>query len=218
MPTPSPARLLGLLCAWALGAGAHAQPVVALAGVLGNKALLVIDRQAPRAVAAGESVQGLRVLRVEGDSAVVEFAGGGRQTLRLGDAPASVRPRVAVEPLVLKADASGHFIHDGQINGQAMRYLVDTGASVVAIDQEMARRLGLTLDPGGANARIETANGVVRGWRVKLQSVQAGSLQLHLVDAVVTPQPLPYVLLGNSFLRAFEMRRLGNELVLQARQ
>jgi aspartyl protease family protein len=69
----------------------------------------------------------------------------------------------------------------------------------------------------GQPVLMSTANGTAQGWRVRLDSVRAGTLELRGVDAIVTPQPMPYVLLGNSFLRAFEMSRTGDEMVLQQR-
>jgi aspartyl protease family protein len=183
---------------------AHAQNV-ALAGILGSKALLVVDGGAPRAVAAGEAHQGVHVVSVGQGEAVVDVDGG-RRTLRLGEAPVSVATPGAGQRLVLKADARGHFVNTGFINGRVMQYMVDTGASTVAIGLPEAQRMGL-----------KAANGTAQGWRVRLDSVRAGTLELRGVDAIVTPQPMPYVLLGNSFLRAFEMSRTGDEMVLQQR-
>lgn len=122
---------------------------VALSGVLGSKALLVIDGGTPRALAAGDSLQDVRVLQVSGDTAEVEIKGR-RQTLRLGEAPISLggRGAAAGDPalgrrVVLKADNRGHFIERGQINGKTMVYMVDTGASSVAIGRPDAERMGL---------------------------------------------------------------------------
>jgi len=193
---------------------AHAQNV-ALAGILGSKALLVVDGGAPRAVAAGEAHQGVRVVSVGQGEAVVDVDGG-RRTLRLGEAPVSVATPGGGQRLVLKADARGHFVNTGFINGRVMQYMVDTGASTVAIGLPEAQRMGLKAE-NGQPVLMSTANGTAQGWRVRLDSVRAGTLELRGVDAIVTPQPMPYVLLGNSFLRAFEMSRTGDEMVLQQR-
>ncbi|GAD24708.1 TIGR02281 family clan AA aspartic protease [Acidovorax sp. MR-S7] len=193
---------------------AHAQNV-ALAGILGSKALLVVDGGTPRAVAAGEAHQGVRVVSVSQGEAVVDVDGG-RRTLRLGEAPVSVATPGAGQRLVLKADARGHFVNTGFINGRVMQYMVDTGASTVAIGLPEAQRMGLKAE-NGQPVLMSTANGTAQGWRVRLDSVRAGTLELRGVDAIVTPQPMPYVLLGNSFLRAFEMSRAGDEMVLQQR-
>lgn len=215
MATPS--RLLASLALLAC-LSAHAQTVT-LSGVLGSKALLVIDGGAPRALAAGDSLQDVRVLQVAGDTAVVEIKGQ-RQTLRLGEAPISAGPRAGgdgtARRVVLKADGRGHFIERGQINGKTMLYMVDTGASSVAIGRADAERMGLPF-LSGQPVRMRTANGEAQGWRLRLDSVRIGDVEVYGVDAVIAPQPMPYVLLGNSFLSHFQMTRQGGEMVLERR-
>lgn len=192
---------------------------VALAGILGSKALLVIDGGAPRSLAAGESLGPVRVLKVGADDALLDIAGH-QQRLRLGEAPVQLGARAAAAGparLVLFADGQGHFIDQGQINGQAVRYLVDTGASTVAIGRAEADRLGLPYLQG-QSVQMGTANGAVRGWRLRLDSVRIGTLEARGVDAVVTPQAMPFVLLGNSFLADFHMTRQGDQMVLEKRR
>ncbi|WP_404299577.1 TIGR02281 family clan AA aspartic protease [Alicycliphilus denitrificans] len=190
---------------------------VALAGILGGKALLVVNGSAPRGVAPGESHMGVRVISVGRDEAVLDSAGG-RSTLRLGEAPVSVGSSGAGQRVVLKADARGHFVSSGQINGRVMQYMVDTGASTVAIGRPDAQRMGLQFEQEGQSVMMHTANGMAQGWRLRLDSVRVGDVELRGVDAIVTPQPMPYVLLGNSFLREFQMSRNGDEMVLHKRR
>jgi aspartyl protease family protein len=194
---------------------AHAQSAVALAGILGGKALLVVNGGAPRGVGPGESHQSVKVLSVGPDEAVVEI-NGAKRTLRLGEAPVSVGSASAGKRVVLSADSRGHFINTGQINGQHMQYVVDTGASWVAIGKPDADRMGLKYLQGQP-VRIETANGSAQGWRIKLDSVRIGDVETGGIDAVVTPQPMPFVLLGNSFLGHFNMTRANNQMVLEKR-
>ncbi|OBY82235.1 TIGR02281 family clan AA aspartic protease [Delftia sp. JD2] len=195
---------------------------VALRGVLGSKALLVIDGGTPRALAAGDSLQDVRVLQVSGDTAEVEIKGR-RQTLRLGEAPISLGGRGAAggDPVlgrrvVLKADNRGHFIERGQINGKTMVYMVDTGASSVAIGRSDAERMGLPFLKGQP-VMMRTANGDAQGWSLRLDSVRVGDVEVFGVDAVVAPLAMPYVLLGNSFLAHVQMTRQGSEMVLERR-
>ena len=229
MPVPHGLRqrYAGLLwagLAFALGCAgaAHAQSV-ALTGILGSKALLVIDGGAPRSLAAGESLGAVRVLQVGADDALVDIAGR-QQRLRLGEAPVQLGARAGTGAapggatrVVLFADGQGHFIDQGQINGQPVRYLVDTGASAVAIGRAEADRLGLPYLQG-QSVQMGTANGAVRGWRLRLDSVRIGGLEARGVDAVVTPQAMPFVLLGNSFLADFHMTRQGDQMVLEKRR
>ena len=190
---------------------------VALAGILGGKALLVVNGSAPRGVAPGESHMGVQVVSVGRDDAVVHSASC-RRSLRLGEAPVSVGGSGTGQRVVLKADARGHFVSSGQINGRVMQYMVDTGASTVAIGRPDAQRMGLKFEEQGQSVRMNTANGVAQGWRMRLDSVRVGDVELRGVDAIVTPQPMPYVLLGNSFLREFQMSRSGDEMVLLKRR
>jgi aspartyl protease family protein len=190
---------------------------VALAGILGGKALLVVNGSAPRGVAPGESHMGVQVVSVGREDAVVDSAGG-RRSLRLGEAPVRVGGSGTGQRVVLKADARGHFVSSGQINGRIMQYMVDTGASTIAIGRPDAERMGLKFEEQGQSVRMNTANGVAQGWRLRLDSVRVGDVELRGVDAIVTPQPMPYVLLGNSFLREFEMSRNGDEMMLLKRR
>ena len=190
---------------------------VALAGILGGKALLVVNGSAPRGVAPGESHMGVQVVSVGREDAVVDSAGG-RRSLRLGEAPVRVGGSGTGQRVVLKADARGHFVSSGQINGRIMQYMVDTGASTVAIGRPDAQRMGLKFEEQGQSVRMNTANGVAQGWRLRLDSVRVGDVELRGVDAIITPQPMPYVLLGNSFLREFEMSRNGDEMMLLKRR
>ena len=210
-----PLTCLSTALAFCLPAQVQAQDV-ALAGILGGKALLVVNGSAPRGVAPGESHMGVQVVSVGREDAVVDSAGG-RRSLRLGEAPVRVGGSGTGQRVVLKADARGHFVSNGQINGRIMQYMVDTGASTVAIGRPDAQRMGLKFEEQGQSVRMNTANGVAQGWRMRLDSVRVGDVELRGVDAIVTPQPMPYVLLGNSFLRAFEMSRTGDEMVLQQR-
>lgn len=192
---------------------------VALGGLSGNKALLIIDGAPPRFVAPGQSVQGVKLLSASADEAVVEIDGR-RQVLRLGAAPAAgaapAGPAEGGRRLVLTADSRGHFMPAGQINGRAVQFIVDTGATQVSLGESEAQRLGISTQ-WAPRVNLGTANGVVVGHRVKLDSVRVGELLVYGVDAVVLPQPLPYVLLGNSFLNRFQMQRTNDQLVLERR-
>jgi aspartyl protease family protein len=207
------ATCFGVLCS--VTPWAHAQSV-GIAGMLGSKALLVVDAHPPRALAAGDEFQGVKVLSVDKDEATVEVQGK-RRVLRLGEAPVSVGGGGGSgKRVVLMADGRGHFVNSGMINGRVMQYMVDTGASTVAIGRTDADRMGLNYQ-NGQPVRMNTANGVTQGWRMKLDSVRIGDVEVFGIEAVVTPQPMPYVLLGNSFLGEFQMTRINNQMVLEKR-
>lgn len=200
-------------------AGLLSAPVAAvevgLAGVFPGKALLTINGGAPRTVAVGSTTaEGVRVVTVDGESATLEVDGR-RRALRVGQNVAAQRSSDG-EKAVLSADAQGHFLTTGLINGRSMRFLVDTGASVVSLGASDAARIGIDVrngQPGIAN----TANGQTPVRRVSLDSVRVGEITLYNVDAIVHEQDLPFALLGMSFLNRMEMQREGSTLTLKKR-
>jgi len=202
----------------AAAGGAWAQSV-SLQGMLGAKALLIVGGGPPRAVAPGESHGGVKVVSTSGDQAVVEV-GGRRHTLRVGESPASVgggAPAAgAGTRLVLPVDSGGHFLAQGSINGRSVQFMVDTGATYIGMGAADAERLGIDYK-SGQPVRMSTANGIAPAWRVQLASVRIRDVEVHNVDAVVSPQPMPFVLLGNSFLNRFQMRRENDQMVLERR-
>ncbi len=195
----------------------HAQSV-ALAGMLGSKALLIVNGGAPKSVAPGETHQGVKVVSTAGDQAVLELSGK-RHTMRVGDAPVSVGAGGGAGKgtrIVLTAGTGGHFFTPGQINGRAVQFMVDTGATGVAMSAADAERAGINYK-GGQPVQMSTANGVTQGFRVKLGSVRVGDVEVYDIDAVVSPQPMPYMLLGNSFLTRFQMIRENDQMTLVKR-
>ena len=187
---------------------------VSLQGMMGRKALLVIDGGRPRALAPGESAQGVKVISTGADQAVV-LAGGKQLTLRVGATPVNVSG-AGNSRIVLTADARGHFVTGGSINGKTVEFMVDTGATALAIGHAEADRIGLDYQ-SGRPVGLRTANGVVRGWQIHVDKVRVGNVTVHNVETVVTPIPMPFVLLGNSFLNHFSMRREGSQMTLEKR-
>ena len=195
---------------------------VALQGMMGNRALLIIDGSPPRGVAPGDAHKGVKVLSTSGDEAVVEIDGK-RHTLRVGDAPASVGASGSAagsgargKRIVLTAGSGGHFMAQGAINGKAVQFMVDTGATAVAMGMNDAKRMGVPYE-AGRKIQMGTANGVVPAWLVRLDSVRVGDVEVYGVEGVVSQQPMPFVLLGNSFLSRFQMKRENDQMVLDRR-
>ena len=210
--------LLSMLAAFP---AAHAQSV-ALAGMLGSKALLVVNGTAAKSVASGDTYEGVKVISTSSDQAVIEQSGK-RFTLRLGDAPVHMgtgksggKSADRGNKIILTAGSGGHFMTAGQINGRAVQFMVDTGATTVAMGALDAERAGLNYK-SGQPVMMSTANGVTQGYKIKLDSVRVGDVEVFDVDAVVTPQAMPFMLLGNSFLTRFQMLRDNDQLTLTRR-
>jgi aspartyl protease family protein len=197
-------------------ATAHAQ-TVSLSGSLGDKALLMIDG-APRTVAVGITVQGVKLLSVSGSEAAVEVKGkravlalGGAQ-VNIGGAPSDGGGSV----IVLAAGSGGHFFTGGSINGRAVRFLVDTGATFVSMGVDEAERLGIDYR-AGQRGTTSTANGPMAVYKVSLASVRVGDVLVYNVEALVGQAPMEQVLLGNSFLTRFQMKRENDTMTLSKR-
>lgn len=193
---------------------------VELVGVFGNKAVVMVDGGAPRTLAVGEQSRDgvLRVVEVSEGSAVVDV-GGKRQRLVLGAAPlraGEASPGGGEAAANLYADGTGHHFSTGTINGATVRFLVDTGASLVSIGMADAKRAGINYRKGQP-AITETASGPARVWRVTLDTVRLGGITLHGVDGLVHENDLPFVLLGMSFLSRMDMQREGARLTLRKR-
>jgi aspartyl protease family protein len=115
--------------------------------------------------------------------------------------------------VTLTADTRGHFVVEGQVNGGAVRFLVDTGATTIALSSADAMRLGIDYRKG-QRGLVGTANGTAAAYRVKLDTVQVGGIVANNVDAAVLEGNLPIALLGMSFLNRMDMKREGQTMVL----
>lgn len=202
-----------------LAAGAAAQSqTVSLNGSMGaRQALLVIDGQ-PRVVSVGATALGVRLLSLSATHAEIEVAGQ-RRLLAAGSHPgrvSGIEPPSGGGEIVLAAGSGGHFMSDGQINGKPVSFLVDTGATTIALGQSDADRLGINYKDA-PRGFASTANGRIPINTVMLSSVRLGDVQIANVEAVVMPLALPHVLLGNSFLMRFQMKRDNDTLRLVKR-
>ena len=188
---------------------------VTLVGLIGAKAIVVIDGGAPRALAPGQkTAEGVVLLGTEKDGASFDIDGK-KRTLRMGRAYSAASP--GKQSVTLNADARGHFVTMGSINGGSVRFLVDTGATFVALAAAEAKRLGIDYRQG-QRGRLQTANGLVAAYRIKLDTVKIGDIEVNNVDAVVSESDaMGVTLLGMSFLNRMEMKRDGQSMALTKR-
>lgn len=195
-------------------AGMAAAADVALVGVIGDKAaVLSIDGGAPKTVRVGQKFSGVTVIAVEGERATLEIDGKRRVLTRGQHAAAGGGDRSGRQRTTLAADMRGHFIADGAINGGPIRFLVDTGATAIAIPAADAQRLGVDYRKG-RRVMVSTANGQAAGYLVKFDSVRVGDIELAGVDGMVMEQGLTTALLGMTFLNRVEMQRDGQAMTL----
>ena len=202
-----------MICLFALPAFAAD---VSLVGVFGSRALLIVDGGTAQPVAVGQSLGGVRVLSVQGDQAMVEVDGK-KRSLRIGQHVASGGAAGSGdEKVILNADGAGHFLTTGTVNGSSVRFLVDTGATMISMGAADARRIGIDINKGERGS-VQTANGVTTATQVKLDTVRVGGITMYNVDAMVHQTDLPIVLLGMSFLNRMEMIRDGSTMTLKKR-
>lgn len=191
---------------------------ISLFALFKDKAILKVDGTR-RVLAAGEvSPEGVKLVSADPQSeeAVVEVEGK-RQTLRLG-VVISAFQSAARESVTLFAGSGGHFFADGAINGQPVRFLVDTGATTVALSGNDAKRLGIDFKRFGEPGLTQTASGIAKIYSLRLKKVSVGSVTLYDVETGVIEGNYPSEpLLGMSFLSAFEMKREGDRLELTRR-
>jgi len=188
---------------------------VVLVGLFPNKALVQINGAAPSMLSPGQApVEGVSLLSVTRDSATLQI-NGRRQTLAMGQGNHSPVGS-SRSTVTLAADSRGHFATEGQINGGTVRFVVDTGATLVSLSQTEARRLGIDAQRGDP-VTLNTANGNVTARKVVLQSVRIGAISIGNVEAVVVDNLNMPALLGMSFLNRMDMRREGQVMTLTQR-
>jgi len=182
-------------------------------GLMEGRATISINKSKPKTLRAGEVFQGVKLIRADTQAAIVEVEGK-RRKVTFGEAITTGFASSGAKTVTLVSDSQGHFVSLGAINGAAMRFLVDTGATMVSMDVEAARRAGVNYLQG-ERGMSTTANGVTPVYKVKLDTVQLGDITLNNVDGIVhTSSSLPVVLLGMSFLGRLQMRHEGDTMTL----
>jgi aspartyl protease family protein len=117
--------------------------------------------------------------------------------------------------VVMERGRSGHYLAEGKINGLPLVFLIDTGATDVAIGEKTARTMGLEFGP---LIRVMTAAGPTKAWVTRLDRVSLGSLELTNVRAIITPGLNDEGLLGMGFLKYFSLRQEGEKLSIESRR
>lgn len=204
-----------LALVFCLGSGSAGAQDVGLAGVMGSKAMLMINGSEPQSVAVGQSLDGVKVVSVQGDQVVVEI-GGRKRPLRVGQHAIGAAAADGSGKVIMTADNQGHFYTTGTVNGVSVRFLVDTGATMISLGASDARRIGLDFNRG-QKGMTQTANGQSVVSKIQLDTVRIGDVTLHNVDALIHQTEMPMALLGMSFLNRMEMQRDGSTMTLKKR-
>ena len=212
-----PSILVGLALLL-LHAVAAAAADINVIGLTSGKAVVSINGGKPQTLAAGQvSSDGVRLISATTESATFEVAGK-RQTLGMGQTISIGGGPVSAQKAILLADNGGHFVTTVEVNGISMRFMVDTGASLVSLSSGDAKRAGINY-LAGQKAVMQTANGTTSAFRVKLDKVRLGDIELTNVDGVVVEGNVmgELGLLGLSFLNRVNMQREGTTMTLTKR-
>lgn len=211
-------RLLPIfLCLLWLSPVVNADTQVNVVGLFNGKAMLSINGGKPRTYAAGQvTPEGVKLVSADSDKAVLMVEGKRRelgmgQGISIGSGGGAVSGE---QTATLYANNAGHFIGEGYINGSPIRFLVDTGATSVAMSGVEARRLGIDYLNGDAGY-AHTAAGTVKAYGVRLNTVKIGGIVMNGVQASVVEGDAPaIVLLGMSVLNRVQMQRDGMVMTL----
>jgi aspartyl protease family protein len=209
------ATLLSALTAYVGAFGAQDIKVLMLSE---SKAIVRVGDDRRVLVVGETSPDGLKLLSIDGDHIVVDRNGEILHlalTNRIGQpsAPRSARSKKVHR---MYADSDGMFRTKGSINGYPVDFLLDTGATVIALSARQARRIGVEFRLDGMPTTAVTASGVAKAYEIKLHSVKVGEIELHHVDAMVIAGDFPVeVLLGMSFLENLRMERDDHVVVLE---
>ncbi|MGE0386917.1 MAG: TIGR02281 family clan AA aspartic protease [Gammaproteobacteria bacterium] len=198
--------LASVIGAWAACPAAAER--ISIEALFKDRAVVNIDGRTRMLSAGQASPEGVRLIAADAHQAILEIDGR-RRTFRLGERiSASFAAPPQAEAVRIWPDAQGMYFTDGLINGYPVRFLVDTGATTVAMNRLQARRLGLAYKVDGTEGATSTASGVARAFYLKLARVRVGDIELRDVPAVVIDGDHPTeVLLGNSFLSKLDLHR-----------
>jgi aspartyl protease family protein len=191
---------------------------VTVIGLFKDKAIVEIDGK-QRVLNAGQtSPEGVKLISASSREAVLEIDGN-QDTYTLGAgtmvggnfAPPAPGVTTAIAP-----DNSGHYFVNGSINGFQVNFVVDTGATLISMNRNHARRIGLNYKLEGRESRSSTAAGIATIYLMNLSKVMVGEIELQNVEGAIHDSDFPEViLLGNSFLSRVKMFNDGTLLKLE---
>jgi len=190
---------------------------VEVQALFGGKAIVMIDGQR-RMLSIGEtSPEGVKLIDANSKHAVLEVEGESKSYKPGGSISLSYAKPDLLEEKVY-ADDRGMFRSVGTINGRTVRFLVDTGATTVAMNKSQAKQLGVDYRMTGERVVVSTASENVDGYRVRLRSVSLGKIKLRNVDAMVIDGKHPGpILLGMSFLGKLTVEKAGGVMKIRQR-
>lgn len=184
--------------------------------ILNNAAVITINGQQQMLRKNSRSTEGYKLTDIGVDK-ITLLISGEYLDFKLGAAITSSKSSASGKPIIsISRDSRGMFLTEGQINGYPVKLLVDTGATFVAINSTLAKKIGIDYLRHGKPHNANTASGVVIAHKLVLNNLSIGNLKLYLVDAVVIEGDFPVTpLLGMSFLKRVKLKDEGMLLTIE---
>jgi len=209
-------QLLGMLLLGFASTPGWAIKDIHVVALFKDRAVVMIDGKRHILSSGETSPEGVKLVSADSVGAVFEYQGKRLERQLDGRVRAIVKQRDTGEDVLIFRDSAHMFLTVGSINGLPVKFLVDTGASSVAMNSAQARRLGIDFHVEGDPTYVSTASDVVKAYRVKLDTVKVGSIRIRNVTAVVIEGAQPAeVLLGMTYLSRVEMINQGDRLILR---
>ena len=207
--------VLLVLCLSSVATCVRAADDVRVVGLFSNRVVLLVDGQQRLLKVGQTSPEGVRLISATSEKAILLV--NGKQVAARMDGRVSARKRTPeVDEVQVWRNPTGMYTTVGSINGLLVTFLVDTGASAVAMNAREARRLGIDYRVVGRESGITTASGTERAWAVTLDTVKVGNLELRNVGAMVLEGEYPVTtLLGMSYLGQLEIDNDGRLMTLR---
>ncbi len=191
---------------------------IVVKGLFKNTAIVTIDGKRRVLKTGKTSPEGAKLIMANSEKAIIEIEGE-RETYKLGrHISTSFKPAPDKASISIAPTKSGMYKVNGSINDFSVKFLVDTGATLIAMSENHAKRLGIEYKLTGVVGSTSTASGKAKAWYIRLKKVKVGPLLMRDVDAAVIKGDHPTsILLGNSFLNQVQMVRNGKIMELRTK-
>ncbi len=192
----------------------HASHKIKVMALFTDKAMVSIDGR-QKLLKKGQVYQGVKLISSDSEAVILELHGEKRKFKLGSEIAAGYKKADPGKEFVIWKDAYDMFRTHGSINNFSVKFLVDTGASSIALNSNTAKRIGLKYK-NGTPMQATTASGIAKGYRITLNKTKIGHIQLFNVEAVVLEGSFPTeVLLGQTFLNRIHMTRDGDKMKLR---
>ncbi len=193
----------------------YAVEKIGVVALFKDQAMFNIDGKQRLIKKGKRSPEGVLLISANSDQAVIEI-NGEQRTLKLGSHISNVFKNTTKKTtLILAPNSRGMYFLGGSINGFQVEFVLDTGATFVSMNRNVAKRIGLNYKLEGEKSQSQTANGLSTIYIMNLKRVKVGDIELRDVKGSVHDSDSPtVVLLGNSFLNKLDMQREGRVMKL----